>query len=437
LNFKAILTLVLLLTSSLILAADLLPATHANTTTTITIDATGCPAIGGSWDGPSFTCTLSSTYEINSNTLLLLTFGTLQITSSGIIGNAGTFFNKGGNVNNEGIFENQANGILNNTGSFNNAPLGTGSLYNDNGAIFNNPGDFTNSATMNNAGTTNVLSGGAFFNNGPGTIDNTGTIDNSGAFHNAGTLQNSAGLFLEECGATITDNVATNPFFVNNVCQPASSSSISALTSDLASDFSSLQASISSLSTLLSTDFTSLSTAISNVQTTVNSINTSVTSTIPTALSNIQSALTSLSTAIAKIGVSGPTVGTSNDATVATSPAITSLSSFTTGATNWTQVTPGSANDQVLTGYVVSTDKGAITDGTLYISLTSTPSSPGATYAIPVGTLYSGSTPLSGNLRFPFHIPQGDSVYVQLVSSTGKPASATVQLQFENLPINP
>jgi hypothetical protein len=426
---KATLALVLgllLVSSVAVIGLNLVPAAHANITTTISADtSSGCSTIGGSWDGGTFTCTLSSTYEVDPGTLVLLTFGTLHITSSGIIGNSGVFYNNGGNVENEGIFEDQANAVLNNTGAFNNAPLGTGSLYIDSGAVFNNPGAFTNGATMNNAGTTNVLSGGSFYNNGPGTLVNTGTLSNFGAFHNAGTFQDSTGVFLEQCGGTISDNFATNPFFANEECQPASSGAISTLTSD-----------ISSLSASLSSDYASISTAISNVQTTVNGISTAVTSTIPTALSNIQSALSGISAAIASIGTTGPTVGTSNDATVSTSPSFGTVSAFTTGATSWVQAASGTPSDQVLSGYALSVDKGTVTLGVLYVSLTATPGGPGATYAIPIGTTSSGSS-VSGNLRFPFHIPQGDSVYVQVTSASGKSASVTVQLQFENLPINP
>jgi hypothetical protein len=212
-------------------------------------------------------------------------------------------------------------------------------------------------------------------------------------------------------------------------------STLSSTLSGITSTLTSVQSTLTSLSGTIASGLSALSSTLAAIQTTVNSINTAVTSAIPSTLSSIQSSLSVISSAISNIGVTGPTVGTSNDASVATSPSFSALTSFSTSATNWVLASSGSTSDKVVSGYVVSATGGSVTNGVLYLSLTSTPGSQSATYAIPIGTLPTGTGPVNGGLRFPFRVPAGDSVYAQLVSSSKK-GTVTVQLQFENLPIN-
>lgn len=475
-----ILIIVLILASSIILGTSSIHFANANTTTTINIDSTGCGEIGGSWDSGSSTCYLSNSYTIGSGdevlvpvgtTLNITSFGTIEVQTGGTLFNDGTVdvSSGGGQVLSTGLID-DALGIFNDYGLV--ASSGTLQVeYGDfNVGSFTVPGTLNSNAPIINTGTFNVMYGtvtssSSFSNQGAlnqyytfnnlgtlnstgsisnyGTLNNTGTVFNYGSFQNGGTVSDT-GFIYEECGATMAQNTGTNPFFVDDACQ-GSFSGISTLSNDLSNDFSSLQSSLSSISASLSTDFNSLSSSLSNdfsslssaiagVQTTVDSISTSV--------SNLQSSLASdfnaLSSAISKIGVTGPTVGTSNDATVSTSPTFSSKSSFSTNQADWVLVSAGSSSDTVIAGYTLSLSSGSVSNGVLYISVTNTPSGPGSTYAVPIGNIASpsnGAIPISGNLRFPFHIPAGDSVYVQLVSSKG--SSVVVQLQSESLPINP
>jgi YVTN family beta-propeller protein len=216
--------------------------------------------------------------------------------------------------------------------------------------------------------------------------------------------------------------------------------SLTTLSSSLSADYSSLSSAISTLQTALSTDFSTLNSQISTLSTTVTSGFSGLTTQISGLSSDLSSdyasltsQLSAISSAIANIGVTGPTVGTSNDATVVTSPSFSSRTSFSTAASAWTLVSTSSPNE-VLSGYAVSTTAPVTRNAILYVSLTPTPASASATYAIPLGGLGILTSP-TGQLRFPFHIPAGSSIYVQVVSSS--PASITVQLQMVSEPINP
>jgi len=198
------------------------------------------------------------------------------------------------------------------------------------------------------------------------------------------------------------------------------SGQVTTLTSDLSTDSLTIQTSLSGLST-----------ALGNVQASVTAIGIQVSS-LSTTLS---SDFSSLSSAISKLGSSGSLAGTSNDAAVVTSPSFTAHTSFSTGPTAWTQVAASSATDEVVSGYSISTSSllGA-RNAILYVSLTNTVTSAASTYAIPLGQINSLASS-SGQLRFPFRIPAGSTVYVQVVGSAA--VSVTVQLQFLSLPIGP
>ncbi|MGD0804600.1 MAG: hypothetical protein ABSA11_11080 [Candidatus Bathyarchaeia archaeon] len=74
----------------------------------------------------------------------------------------------------------------------------------------------------------------------------------------------------------------------------------------------------------------------------------------------------------------------------------------------------------------------------LYISTTSTLASSSVAYAIPLGTMTDEPDASTGQLRFPFNIPSGSPVYVQVVSGGGAPTGTTVVVQFQFLstPLN-
>jgi len=218
-----------------------------------------------------------------------------------------------------------------------------------------------------------------------------------------------------------------------------SSASITALQTSVTNGFNALstattnlQTSVNTLATSLSTDYTALSASISSLQTSINNLKSAE-----------SSDLSSILSAIANIGVTGPTVGTSNDATVAASTAFSTVSAFSSSSSNWVLVSPSSATTgRVVAGYSITFTAAAkmVTPSypwgvILYVSTTNSPGSSSAAYAIPIGSLSTLGASASGQLRFPFSIPSGSPVYVQVVSS--QTATVTVQLQFLNTPINP
>jgi YVTN family beta-propeller protein len=175
----------------------------------------------------------------------------------------------------------------------------------------------------------------------------------------------------------------------------------------------------------------------SSLQSSVNTLTSDVTSGFSSLSSALSADFSSLSSAIANIGRTGPTVGTSNDATVASSSSFPNRNFFSNSSSTWTLISPVSdaTTDRVVAGYTVSVTCVAAPTSTLYVSTTNTPSSASATYAIPIGGMTYGN-PSTGQLRFPFRIPSGSPVYVQVVSSYPG-ATVNVQLQFLSMPINP
>jgi len=205
--------------------------------------------------------------------------------------------------------------------------------------------------------------------------------------------------------------------------QSSMSSGFSGLSSSLTTDYNSLSSTLSSEYTNLQGSISGLSTSLGNLQTSVNGISSS----LSTGFSTLQSS-------ISKIGSSGASVGTSNDATVA-AVSVPSVASFSTSSTSWTQVTTASTSE-VVSGFSVSVIKGVTAyGGVLYISLTKSPTSAAAAYAIPIGNLLLGVTPADGQLRFPFSVPSGSTIYVQFVSTAS--VTVSVQLQLVSTPINP
>lgn len=222
--------------------------------------------------------------------------------------------------------------------------------------------------------------------------------------------------------------------------------SLGALSTDLSNDFGSLQTSITSLSsslstlstevnsidTTLTTDFASLSGQLTSLSASLSAGFSGLSAQMTSLSSSLSSDFATLSSQIANIGTSGPTVGTSNDAATATSASFSSRATFSSTPSTWTLVSGSAGTDRVISGYALSVTAGSTRNAVLYISLTNSPSSVSSTYAIPIGGINILTTS-NGQLRFPFKVPSGSSVYVQVVSANG--ATVTVQLQTLNLPI--
>jgi len=402
-------------------------------------------------------------------------YGTINISDSPAFTNKGVFNNYGTitalscDTNNSDCQSIDNNGVVNNYGTINE---NFGDLNLDTSATFNNYGAINIgthsasscfglsacfsvgfSATVNNYGT--IANAGLQVVNAGGAIFNYGTYtDESGQYGFTGL---SAGAIVNECTGTINPaSLNTAPIALQVATNCVNTISIfSHGFSSLSSAVSSIQLSLNDLSTSLASGFGSLSTAISNLDTHLTNVNTDIDTQISTAVTTIDShidssisglqtsidasitsAVTTLATDIGNIGKTGPLVGTSNDAAVATSPTFSSVSSFSSSASKWTQISPSTGSDRVVSGFTLSAISGTATNAVLYISTSNTPASSSSAYAIPLGTLKAVSTAGSetGQLRFPFDIPMGSTVYVQVVSTTG--ATVTVQLQLLNTPIN-
>jgi len=196
-------------------------------------------------------------------------------------------------------------------------------------------------------------------------------------------------------------------------------SQINGLSTSLAADYGSLSTEISGLASSLAT----LTTSVNTLSSTLSSDYGSLNSGIGGLASSLNGDYASLSSQISGLG----TLGTTNDATVA-SVTVNSVSAFSPSSSNWTPITTASTAE-VVSGFTVSVAKGvSITSGVLYVSISKSPTSASSTYAIPIGDLLFGVTPVGGDLHFPYSIPSGATVYVQVVSTT--PTTDLVQLQF-------
>ena len=215
---------------------------------TITLDATSCPTYGGTWDGPTSTCTISSSGNViaatdelvipSGTTLVISNTSSIGITNSGTLTNSGTItvsnsgdsvgiFNSGGTItNNSGgqiTVSNTSSSTSNSTGIFNSGTLtnsGTITVSNTGGiGINNNSGrTLTNSGTItvSNTGGTGINNAGTLNNNLGGTIANNGSITNTSGstISNGGTINNNS-------GGTINNNsggIITNSGTINNYC---------------------------------------------------------------------------------------------------------------------------------------------------------------------------------------------------------------------------
>lgn len=333
----------------------------------------------------------------------------------------------------------------------------------------NNGGTLTNSGNITTA-TTGTAEG--IFNLGSATNYGTLTIQNTGGFGvgngagghaavftNYGSIMarggtdpfdNYDGVLNRECGDSIVGTTITTGTVNTYACGPAFlhmqetltniessisglslgtvSSEIATLQNDLHGNFTSLSSGVATLTTDLTNGLSSLTSAVSTLQSTADSISTTV-SGIQTSLS---SDFSSLSSAIAGIGSSGPLAGTSNGASVSTVSLTAAPAPTPFSASSWTQVGPTASANEVVSGVSVSTTSGSVTQGVLYVTWTKS-GTVGQTYAVDIGGVAKGATPANIQLRFPFSIPSGADVFVQLVSTSK--AGADVQLQFVGLPI--
>jgi hypothetical protein len=400
-----------------------------------------CSTLGGTWDGLT-TCTSSGNHNLSFGTLEVTSGTTLVITNSagnGItvedgatllvdsgaavtiesVGTQATGIYVDGVVTNSGTItiENSGTGSV---GIFTDFLLFTGTLTNTGTIIVENTGGYGiyNYYITYNSGTITVENSGGIGMRNEGTFHNSGTVDNYGTVENPGTLsQSPLATFNEECGAVFTGSAVTQGFYNQLACGP--------VFLGMQSTLSGIVSSLSDISTSLSDGFSSLSTAISDLSNQVSDLSNS--------LSND---FDMLSSAIAEIGSSGPLAGTSEGTTVdsASLKAVSASSSLSASPSDWTQIANASSNE-VVTGFTVSATKGSITQGVLYITFTNDQCGCTAqTFAIPIGDLPKGVTPLGGVTSPHFSVPAGSTVYVQLVSGTK--AGADIQLQFAQLPIS-
>lgn len=416
-----------------------------------------CSRIGGSWDGSS-TCTFSGSYELAFGALEVTPGSTLVISNTagdGITVDSGTslLFDSGATVViqsnglqatgvfNDGTTTNSgtvviANDGVDSVGIFNDLLFGHGTLTNLGTIAIENTGGYgfySYTTTANDApGTITVENSGGVGVVNQGTIDSTGTINNYGTTNNPGTINLvDFGTFNEECGAVFTGTPVSGGSYNELSCSP--------LFLGIQSSLSAITTSLSDLSTSVTEGFSSLSSAISDLSTAVSDLSTQV-SGLSAQVSDLSTSLSddfnSLMSAMANVGSTGPLAGTSEGTTVgsASLDAVSAPSALSSSPGDWTQLSNATTNE-VVTAFSVSATKGSVTQGVLYVTFTNsqcgcTP----ATFAIPVGDLPKGATPVDGVTSPHFSIPAGSTVYVQLVS--GSKAGADVQLTFAGIPIS-
>jgi hypothetical protein len=388
--------------------------------------------------------------------------GSDGIYNSGTLTNSGNLTIRESAVTGDGIYNigkitntNSGVMILENSGDETLGIFNSGTMTNYGNVTADNPngsGGVLNLASITNYGYVSTKSASEFgVENGasgyPAKFTDYGTISNS--VGSSDPFDNYYGVLNLECGYVVTGKAISSGIINTYACGPVFLSILSSLSSlslgsvssnfetlqnDLQGNFTNLSNGISTLTSDLSADYTSISKTLTSISGNLSALQTTVSNGFASLSSSLASDFGSLSSAISNIGRTGPTVGTSNDATVVTSPSFSTHTSFSTSASSWTQVASPAAFDQVVSGYSVSTTS-FTRNAVLYISLTNSPGSARSTYAIPLGALTLLSASPSGQLRFPFRIPAGSAVYVEVVSSTS--VTVSVQLQFESLPINP
>jgi hypothetical protein len=213
LNYK-----ILILSALLAIAIFSVQDAHA---TLNNLDQPFCGTMGGSWDIPTNTCTITSQYTINVGNELVIPSGTNLVISntvdngisnSGIISNFGTI-----TVSNSGSSTSiyNYNGTLTNSGTITISNTGGEGIFNYiTGTITNNSGGIM---TISNTGSSNgIINVGTITNNSGGimTISNTGS---SNGIYNGGTITNS-GTINKQCFATYTGVIPTSGNPIVDVC---------------------------------------------------------------------------------------------------------------------------------------------------------------------------------------------------------------------------
>lgn len=211
-TFAVLLVALIIIGFAILLVPGAFPVAHAGTTTTI--DATGCPAIGGTWDASTSTCTLAVDYTVNSGDSLSIPSGT---TLSSFLATCGTGIHNFGTITNDGtmqnacIIHNQSGGRIDSDGTITN----NGEIANDAGAYIGSSGTFDNSGGVDNSGTIENRAGGTIANEAGGRLNNSGTISNfdyGDTINNSGTINNLSGGRIDgDPGGTIN-----NPGTFNN-----------------------------------------------------------------------------------------------------------------------------------------------------------------------------------------------------------------------------
>ncbi|HSB83832.1 MAG TPA: transporter [Nitrosarchaeum sp.] len=248
-NTKQILILPVLvaLISVLAFAAQDVAALTSTVNDKISCEA---PAVGGTWNSVTSTCTVATlvigptgTLVIASNVNfdigtvtssgVIVNNGTINIASGGVITTSGTFTNNGvvdnigGTITNSGPFNNF--GDIISSGTITNGPTGSmlnsgqltstgvitssGAIQTNMGSVLTSSGTFTNSLNLFNKGT--IMTSGTFTNSGP--VMNIGDILNQGLFTNSNTITNWGGLF-NLCGGSITNSGTIAIHTVINIC---------------------------------------------------------------------------------------------------------------------------------------------------------------------------------------------------------------------------
>jgi len=148
----------------------------------------GLPAMGNDATIPSGSNVVIAGFISNDGSIINYGF----IFNDGTIENYGTIINNGGNINNDGMIENNNDGsIINNGGNINNDGIinnndgfiFNGSIINNGGTIINNGGNITNGGTINQCG--DDLGDDPYINPYTPCFSGSGCTDNSACNYDA------------------------------------------------------------------------------------------------------------------------------------------------------------------------------------------------------------------------------------------------------------
>jgi len=248
-NIKQLLILPVLVTLISVLAISVQDAEALVSTVNNNISCES-PAIGGTWNSVTSTCTvytlvIGPTDKVTIGTGVNFDIGT--VTSSGVIQNngqiniasggaittSGKIINNGiidsvsGTITNSGLIYNY--GEITSSGTITNGPTGviqnfghidstgvitsSGTIQVMENGILTSSGVFTNSLNLTNNGT--IMTTGTFTNSGP--VMNNNTILNQGLFTNSNTITNWGQIF-NLCGGSITNSGTIAIHTVIDIC---------------------------------------------------------------------------------------------------------------------------------------------------------------------------------------------------------------------------